>query len=233
VFTGLIEAIGIVRSLQPIPGGVRLAMASSLAPSLGAGDSLAVNGVCLTIVETGADTIAADVSPETLRVTSLGNLASGLLVNLERPVRADARLGGHFVLGHVDTIGTLANIAKEGEFWRVTVAYPAQIAPLLIPKGSVTVNGISLTVAALRPGEFDVQIVPQTWVSTNLHVAAVGDCVNLEGDVLGKYVARIAELTRAAARGHDTARDERQSIASDEEVGGASRAAGHDVVSRK
>jgi riboflavin synthase len=201
VFTGLIESVGTIESLQAIAGGVRLSVATSLAGELSLGDSLATNGVCLTVVDANAGAVVMEVSPETLRVTNLGDAAPGTLVNLERPVRPNALMGGHFVQGHVDATGIVAGIAEEGEFWRFTVTYPPALAPLLVPKGSVAVDGISLTVAALRAGEFDVQIIPHTWTHTNLHASRVGDRVNLEGDMLGKYVVRIAELAAAQQAG--------------------------------
>jgi riboflavin synthase len=205
MFTGLIESVGRVAAIAEMPGGVRISIATELAPSLGVGDSLAHNGVCLTVVAADGERVATEVSPETLRVTSLGALHPGALVNLERPLRADSRLGGHFVLGHVDATGTVAAIAREGEFYRIAITYPPHLAPLLIPKGSVAVDGISLTVAQLRAGEFDVQIIPFTWDHTNLQASRVGDPVNLEADVLGKYVVRVAELMAAAPRAEEGA----------------------------
>lgn len=194
MFTGLIEAVGRVAAVVPMAGGVRLAVETALAPRLAVGDSVAHNGVCLTLVDVAGGVIATEVSPETLRVTNLGALVPGSPVNLERPVRADSPMGGHFVQGHVDGTGTVRAIVHEGEFWRFTFTYPEALAPLLVPKGSIAVDGISLTVAALRPGEFDVQIIPHTWTHTNLHAKQVGELVNLEGDLLGKYVLRIAEV---------------------------------------
>ncbi|MGE3844798.1 MAG: riboflavin synthase [Vicinamibacterales bacterium] len=196
MFTGLIEALGRVAGRQAIPGGERIRVETALAAAMAPGDSVATNGVCLTVVETVGSTIAMDVSPETLRVTNLGELEVGRLVNLERPVRPQATMGGHFVQGHVDTPGRVIAIRNEGEFWRVCIEYPEAFAPLLIPKGSVAVDGISLTVASLEPSWFDVQIIPFTWEHTNLQARAAGERVNLEGDMLGKYVLRLAELGR-------------------------------------
>jgi riboflavin synthase len=150
--------------------------------------------VCLTVTDRASGLVGVDVSPETLRVTALGALVPGARVNLERPLRADARLGGHFVQGHVDATGEIASIAAEGEFYRVGVRFPSGLAPYFIPKGSVAVDGISLTVADLRPGSFDVQIIPHTWTHTTLSTAKVGDLVNLECDLIGKYVVRLAGL---------------------------------------
>jgi len=196
VFTGLIEALGRVASRSPIAGGERIRVETELAAMMAPGDSVATNGVCLTVIETDRSTVAMDVSPETLRVTNLGDLEAGRLVNLERPVRPQALMGGHFVQGHVDTPGRVTAIRNEGDFWRLSIGYPDAFAPLLILKGSIAVDGISLTVASLEPVSFDVQIIPFTWDHTNLQARAVGERVNLEGDMLGKYVLRLAELGR-------------------------------------
>lgn len=200
MFTGLIEAAGRVERVESMEGGVRLHVATHLAPELTVGDSIATNGVCLTVVATTATTFATEVSPQTLAVTSLGALAAGSLVNLERPLRADTRLGGHFVLGHVDGTGRVVRVVQEGEFWRFTFSYPDDLGMLFIPKGSVAVDGISLTVADLREGEFDVAIIPHTWEATNLQAVRPGDPVNLECDVLGKYVVRVAALMEQGRR---------------------------------
>jgi riboflavin synthase len=194
MFTGLVEDVGEVAGMQPTPEGFRLRVATRLAGELSEGDSLAVNGVCLTVVSRDPDAVYADVSPETVRVTSLADMKAGTSVNLERPLRADSRLGGHFVQGHVDATGTIAEIREEGDSYRVTVLYPPAMASLLVPKGSIAVDGISLTVAALGENRFDVQVIPFTWSHTNLHRARTGDAVNLEFDILGKYVARAREL---------------------------------------
>jgi len=186
--------VGVLHAVASIEGGVRLEIETPLSGELEPGDSLATNGVCLTVTTRRDGRVAMDVSPETLRVTALGRLGPGDRVNLERPLRADARLGGHFVLGHVDATGTLQAIEPEGEFYRVRIGYPRALASLFIPKGSVAVDGISLTVAALQEESFDVQIIPHTWVHTTLSSARVGDPVNLECDLIGKYVVRLAAL---------------------------------------
>jgi len=194
MFTGLIEAIGEVAEIKPTPGGFRLRLTTTMAPEIVAGDSLAVNGVCLTAVSSDADGIHADISPETARVSGLGGLRRGALVNLERPLRADARLGGHFVQGHVDATGTLEDIRADGDSFWLTVRFPTLLAPYIVRKGSIAVDGISLTVAGVDDRHFDVQIIPYTWQHTNLHLAKQGDVVNIECDILGKYVVRVAEL---------------------------------------
>jgi len=194
MFTGLIEAIGEVQEVKPTPDGFRLRVTTAIAPELVAGDSLAVNGVCLTAVSCDGSDVHADISPETLRVSALGLLRRGALVNLERPLRADARLGGHFVQGHVDATGTIDDIRPDGDSYWLTIRFPALLAPYIVRKGSITVNGISLTVAGVDDRHFDVQIIPYTWEHTNLHLAKAGDLVNLESDIVGKYVVRVAEL---------------------------------------
>lgn len=194
MFTGLIESLGEVAEVKPTPAGLRLRLTSALAPELTPGESLAVNGVCLTVVSADADGINADISPETVRVTALGALKRGSLVNLERPLRADARLGGHFVQGHVDATGTLEELRQEGDSYWITVRYPSLLAPYIVRKGSIAVDGISLTVAGVDDRLFDIQIIPFTWDHTNLRTLKAGDHVNIECDILGKYVVRAAEL---------------------------------------
>lgn len=194
MFTGLIESVGRVHTQMRTERGLRLRLETALAPELAPGDSLATNGVCLTVVDRTPQEVAMDVSPETLRVTTLGELEVGSLVNLERPMRADGRFGGHIVQGHVDGTGILTAIAPEGEFYRLTVAYPASLAAFFIHKGSVAVDGISLTIADLRDDSFDIQIIPHTWTHTHLSAARPGMRVNLECDLVGKYVLRAADL---------------------------------------
>jgi riboflavin synthase len=196
MFTGLIESVGRVGSLAPIAQGVRMQIETALAPDLALGDSLATNGVCLTVVDIdkAAKAVAMDVSPETLRVTTLGDLATGSLVNLERPMRADGRFGGHIVQGHVDGTGMITAITPEGEFYRLVVAYPTALAAYFIHKGSVAVDGISLTIAELRDDSLAIQIIPHTWTQTNLSAAGPATRVNLECDLVGKYVLRAATL---------------------------------------
>ena len=194
MFTGLIEAVGEIVAVEQRPGAVRLFVTSDLGDGLASGDSLAVNGVCLTAVEAGGPALAFDAGPETMRVTALGDLEPGDVVNLERAMRADTRFGGHFVLGHVDGVGTIVDVRSEGDFWWLRVRFPDQLAAQFVPKGSVAVDGISLTVAALGDDAFDVQIIPHTWAHTNLRGTHPAMRVNLECDVIGKYVARAVSL---------------------------------------
>lgn len=199
MFTGIIEAVGEIADLRTSDAGLRVRVATELAPELGHGDSLAVNGTCLTVVALHADAVEMDISPETIRVTSLGRLAPGRLVNLERPMRGDSRFGGHFVQGHVDATGELVAVKPEGDSRRLTFAFPAALAPNIVPKGSIAVDGISLTVASIERERFDVQIIPFTWEHTNLRILAPADGVNLECDILGKYVLRAVEAFASSA----------------------------------
>ena len=194
MFTGLIEAVGEVVDVRPIASGFRIRVQSSLSEDLREGESVAVNGVCLTAVDAASGDLQAEIGPETARVTSLGSLKAGSLVNLERAMRADARFGGHFVLGHVDGTGTVQRIQPDADFWWISVGFPQALAPYLIHRGSIAVDGISLTIASLDRSSFEVQIVPHTWTHTNMHGLSAGDVVNLETDMVGKYVVRAVEL---------------------------------------
>jgi riboflavin synthase len=194
MFTGLIESVGAVEELSPSAAGQRIRVSTNLAAELSPGDSVAVNGVCLTVVATCGGCVHADVSPETLRVTTLGNLKTGTRVNLERSLRADARIGGHFVQGHVDATGLIERLQQDGDSYWLTVRYPPMIAGYLVRKGSIAVDGISLTIAGLGDHQFDVQVIPFTFQHTNLQEARAEDAVNLECDMLGKYVVRAMEL---------------------------------------
>jgi riboflavin synthase len=162
------------------------------------GDSIAVNGVCLTALEVGRDSFAADVSRETLERSTLGRLKSGAPVNLERSVTPATRLGGHLVQGHVDARGTFVSSTDHGGSWTVRIAYPAEVARYLVCKGSVAVEGISLTIAALADDYFEVAIIPKTWEVTSFSYLRPGDDVNLEADVIAKYVERIFRFTGSA-----------------------------------
>lgn len=194
MFTGLIESVGDVLEVKPTGGGARVRIATTLAAQLAPGESLAVNGVCLTVIVATDGQVQADVGPETLRVTALGGLARGALVNLERPLRADGRFGGHLVQGHVDAAGYLEDVRKDTEFHWLTVSFPARLRPYIIPKGSVAIDGISLTVAGLGDDRFDIMVIPHTMAHTNLRNAQIRDRVNIECDMVGKYVVHAAEL---------------------------------------
>jgi riboflavin synthase len=194
MFTGLIEATGGLVERKTTPGGLQLWIESPLASELHEGDSLAVNGVCLTVVTSDAGKTQLDIGPETIRVTTLGSLPLATRVNLERPLRADGRFGGHFVQGHVDAIGRLEDRRAQAEFEWLTFSFSSELAPYIVRKGSIAVDGISLTVAALEADRFDVQVVPFTLEHTNLPGIRVRDRVNLECDLVAKYVVRAAEL---------------------------------------
>jgi riboflavin synthase len=194
MFTGLIESVGEIAESMATASGSVLAIATPLADNLAPGDSLAVNGVCLTVVSNAERRVRMDVSPETLRVTTLGALGPGSLVNLERPLRADAVVGGHFVQGHVDGTGALDDVRHDGDSYWITVSFPSDLAPLIVRKGSIAVDGISLTVASVEDRRFGVQVIPFTWTHTRLHSMRAGDPVNLESDILGRYVLRAMEL---------------------------------------
>jgi len=199
MFTGLIEALGQIQAVDHGSGSVRLRIGTGLAPEMRLGDSLAVNGVCLTVAVVGDDHVIADVGPETLRATTLGSLGVGRGVNLERPMRADARFGGHFVQGHVDATGFVKAVRAEGDAHWLTIRFDPSLASYLIPKGSVAVDGISLTVAALRGDAFDVMLIPHTWRHTAVHALREGDRVNVECDMIGKYVARATQIALGAS----------------------------------
>jgi riboflavin synthase len=194
MFTGLVEGVGELVERKPTSGGFRLRIGSPLAPELKPGDSLAVNGVCLTVILAERDEIHADVGPETVRVTTLGSITRGSVVNLERPLRADQRFGGHFVQGHIDAIGHVEDLRQDAEFHWLTVSFPLDLAPLIVHKGSIAVDGISLTVAGLGADRFDIMVIPFTMQHTNLGRIKIRDRVNLECDMVGKYVVRAAEL---------------------------------------
>jgi riboflavin synthase len=189
--------MGTVADVAAVPGGRRVAIRTALAPELRPGDSLSVDGVCLTVIGVEGDRVSTDIGPETARLTTLGILEAGARVNLERAARADTRLGGHLVQGHVDTTTTVDRADAEGDSHWLGFALPAGLAHLLVAKGSVAVNGVSLTVAHLEAARFEVMIIPFTWEHTNLSALQVGAAVNLECDMVGKYVARAVEGFRS------------------------------------
>jgi riboflavin synthase len=197
MFTGLIEGVGEVAEIKPTPAGLRLRLNTPLSCEFTAGDSLAVNGVCLTVVAADAGGVHLDVSPETLRVTAISSLKRGAMVNLERPMRADSRVGGHFVQGHVDATGTIEEIRQDGDCWWITIKYPPSLQAQIVRKGSIAVDGISLTVAGVDDKRFDVQVIPFTWEHTNLRSIKLNDPVNLECDMIGKYVLRAMEVAKS------------------------------------
>jgi riboflavin synthase len=191
VFTGLISDVGTVERLEVGSEGARLRVRTALADDLGPGDSIAVNGACLTAAAVDGGCFEADVVNQTLERTSLGPLDSGDTVNLELPLRVGDRLGGHLVQGHVDGTGTVAAVAPDGLARRMTVEPPGELLRFLVERGSVTVDGVSLTVASLTESGFEVSLVPETLERTTLGEAAPGRVVNLELDVVARYVERL------------------------------------------
>ena len=197
MFTGIIERAGRVVRREQAPAGVRLEIETGpMAEAACVGDSVAINGVCLTVVAAEGGALAFEAVPETLRRSNLGDLAEGDSVNLERPLLAGGRLDGHIVQGHVDGVGRLVSVTAEGDSLRLRVQAPKELLRYIVEKGSVALDGISLTVAALVEGGFEVVIIPHTWEVTNLRSRAVGDRLNLEVDILAKYVERLLEGRR-------------------------------------
>ena len=209
MFTGIIEHTGTIEALDLKADGGRITVyAPTVAPSLAVSSSIAVNGCCLTVVDLHNSRFSADLSGETIRMTSFGAkggaLKTGARVNLEQPLAAGKEFGGHFVLGHVDTIGRVTHLTPEGENWWFGVQIPAEFARYVVPKGSITIDGISLTVARWQNNIVEVAVIPYTYQHTNIRDSKPGDAVNLEGDVLGKYVERYLEARNAAAAPHLT-----------------------------
>lgn len=195
MFTGIIEELGSVADIGPAGAGLRIMIgATTVTSDIASGDSIAVNGVCLTAVDVTEDSFSADVSPETLDRTTLGRLDKGAPVNLERAMLPTTRLGGHIVQGHVDGRGTFLSAEPNGDFWTVRIGFPAGVARYFIHKGSVAVEGISLTIAALGDDYFDIAVIPKTWEMTNLSSLEPGDAVNLEVDIIAKYVERLLAI---------------------------------------
>jgi len=192
MFTGIIEELGQIVSIDRLEQGKRLIVSGNIVTGdLENGESVAVNGVCLTALEVTPDSFAADVSPETLSRTTLGDLSVGSRVNLERAVTPSSRLGGHIVQGHVDGRGTFLGADDQGDFRTVRIGFPLEIAKYLVFKGSVAVDGISLTIASLADNYLEIAVIPKTWEATNLSTLNTGDAVNLEVDMIAKYVERL------------------------------------------
>jgi riboflavin synthase len=206
MFTGIIEHTGTIEALELKDDGGRVTIhAPSVAPSLAVSNSIAVNGCCLTVVALHDYRLASDLSAETIHKTSFGatggQLKKGARVNLEQPLTAGNEFGGHFVLGHVDTVGRVTHLTPEGENWWFGVQVPAEFARYVVPKGSITIDGISLTVARWQNNIAEVAVIPYTYLHTNIRDRKPGDAVNLEGDVLGKYVESYLEARSFSASG--------------------------------
>lgn len=199
MFTGIVEHLGTVDSLKLHSDGGRITIhAPTVVGHLAVANSIAVDGCCLTVVELGGDHCSADLSTETLRKTSIGGWKEGTRVNLEQPMTAGKEFGGHFVLGHVDTTGRVVRLEPEGENWWYGVEVPESFAKYIVPQGSIAIDGISLTVARWNGRVAEVAVIPFTYQHTNIRGKRIGDAVNLEGDVLGKYVERYLEARSGA-----------------------------------
>ncbi|MCL5116284.1 MAG: riboflavin synthase [Firmicutes bacterium] len=202
MFTGLIESLGTLIESQPDLDGIgrRLAVAAPFAAELDLGESVSVNGTCLTVVDCTPERFTVQVSPTTLDLTTMGLLEPGTRVNLERSVTPSTRLGGHWVLGHVDTRGRIDRIHTEGQSHHITIAYPPQYSRWVLPQGSITLDGISLTIVARDDTSVDVTIIPHTWSHTNIQQWRPGSLVNIEFDVLGKYLEHLMAPYRDATQ---------------------------------
>jgi riboflavin synthase len=188
MFTGIIKDVGEIVKVQSLDGGKELTIASGFADELAIDQSISINGVCHTVTACDATNFTVQSVEETLRKTNIGDLKAGDLLNLERSLRPDQLLDGHLVQGHVDAVGTIKKIEQEGTDYLITVSYPKEHQPLIVGRGSIAIDGISLTVARKIDHQFTVAIIPYTFEHTNLKEKSVGDTVNLEFDVLGKYV---------------------------------------------
>ena len=192
MFTGLIEEIGKINKISPISGGVRIDItAPGIMDDVKVDDSIAVNGVCLTVVKVNTNGFTAEAVGETLKKTTLANIKENQIVNLERAVRLNDRLGGHLVQGHVNGIAPIVNIRKLGDNYFLEVEVPSNLEKYIIDEGSITIDGISLTVAKLTGRKVGVSVIPHTWKNTNLASLAPGHKVNIETDVLAKYVEKL------------------------------------------
>ena len=200
MFTGIIEELGCVASLDGHSGGAKIKIAARIVTKGSIeGDSISVNGVCLTALGITPTSFEADVSQETLDRSTLGDIKTGSAVNLERAVTPSTRLGGHIVQGHVDGRGTFISAVQNGGFWTVRIGFPPGMTKYFVYKGSVSVEGISLTIAALADDHFEIAVIPKTWELTNLSSLTAGDAVNLEADVIAKYVERIMQFQEKPA----------------------------------
>lgn len=192
MFTGIIEELGGVKALRRDAGAGRLTIsASAVLDGTVLGDSICVNGVCLTVVDLGKNEFSADVAVETFNVTNLGDLKIGTKVNLERALQLSARIGGHLVSGHVDSVGRIRNKREEGNGWRIFIDAPETVLRYVIKKGSIAIDGISLTVADVDKTGFSVAMIPHTAMLTTLGFKSASNSVNLEADIIGKYVERL------------------------------------------
>lgn len=202
MFTGLIEDLGTVRELRRESNRVRLTVGTAIpAAELHLGDSVAVNGICLTVVDIGTGSFTADVSPESLECTTLGELSAGSRVNLERALRLNDRLGGHLVSGHVDAVATIGERLQDRNAIRFTFRLPAAVNRFVAEKGSIAIDGVSLTVNSVTEETFAVAVIPHTLAMTTLQEKKTGDCVNIETDLIARYIARLLGVEGAKPAG--------------------------------
>ena len=201
MFTGIIEDLGEVLEVAPHGGGKRLTIGASFARALRPDESVSINGACQTVIANDAETFQVITIEETLRKTNFGGLKVGARVNLERAMPANGRLDGHFVLGHVDATGTVTSVVQEETNWLIQVAYPEAFKAYLIPVGSITLDGISLTVARLDDEALTVAIIPHTYEHTTVSTWEAGTTVNLEFDMIGKYVVRWLDVNKVSGSG--------------------------------
>jgi riboflavin synthase len=203
MFTGIIEHLGTISRLEINSGGGKLMVhAPSLASKLEISASVAVNGCCLTVVHREDENFSADLSSETLAKASFALLKTGARVNLEQPLTAGKEFGGHFVLGHVDGTGRVVHLTAEGDSWRYAIQIPAELERYIVSKGSITIDGVSLTVASWRNHIAEIAVIPYTWQHTNIRDRVSGDPVNLEADILGKYIERYLVQRESATAGN-------------------------------
>ena len=201
MFTGIVEELGQIAGIEKHTKGAKVRVSANIVTEQTVeGDSIAVNGVCLTALDITANSFVADVSQESLNRSTIGSLKIGSKVNLERAVTPSTRLGGHIVQGHVDGTGKFLTAAKEGDFWTVKVSYPKEIGQYLVFKGSISVEGISLTISKLADEYFEIAVIPKTWELTNLSSLKKGDTVNLEVDIIAKYVERMLQFGTVSAQ---------------------------------
>lgn len=190
MFTGIIETIATIKAVRPLEGGIEMDVEASYLNEIQVDDSIAHSGVCLTVIKKNNEIYTVQAVEETLRKTTLGELKNGSVVNAERCLTPNSRLDGHIVQGHVDAVGTIVEMKDEGSNWLITIAFNPEFEELIVGRGSITVDGISLTVAREEKNKFTVAIIPFTWQHTILHTKKIGDRVNLEFDILGKYVLK-------------------------------------------
>jgi len=201
MFTGIVEELGKIQRVNIQSHSAKITVeCGTVLEGTKLGDSLAVNGVCLTVTELASNSFTADVSYETLRITSLVNLKSGNLVNLERAMKADGRFGGHMVYGHIDGLGKIVSIQKNGEFFDINISLDEKDAKYVVKKGSITVDGISLTVAEINGNKIRLAIIPHTFENTNLKSIKIGDFVNIETDITAKYIEKFLSTSDNKSR---------------------------------